>query len=64
MDAILFQAELPSFVKATVGSRLALCPFSNCGVLSAFNYQHYSVIRPRLDNFDFKQLLDTELFCG
>ena len=28
VDAILFQAELPSFVKATVGSRLALCPLA------------------------------------
>ena len=28
VDAILFQAELPSFVKAAVGSRLALCPLA------------------------------------
>ena len=38
-------------------------PSRNCGVLSTFNYQH-SVILPRLGNFDFGQLLDTELSCG
>ena len=54
-----FKLSFQCFVGAAVGFMF----IRNCGVLSAFNYQH-SVIRPRLGNFYLKQLLDTELFCG
>ena len=45
-NVFYFKLSFQSFVGATVG----FMPIRNCGVLSAFNYQH-PVIEPRLGNF-------------
>ena len=55
---LYFRLSLQSFVGAAVG----FMPIRNCCVSIRIHY-HHSDIRPRLGNYDFKQLLDTELFC-